>query len=219
MSVARLARDVLPQPWLLHRLIKHVAPRVRAEADRELQPLARTIIERHKLKRGEQPRCVLSTALRIPSAEWFAYNARACEEEGVLVVPEHSIHGCLTLRAGLALPTCSWHYLAWLRIVGVEWAARELGLVPFSGMLHWSVDQRGHQMDPLVELRWPFAPHRPPGVGSMADGERVAMTFEQAHVLADAIADAGRMASADLVRRLADGAEHHATRARGSLRA
>lgn len=122
MSVARLARDVLPQPWLLHRLIKHVAPRVRAEADRELQPLARTIIERHKLKRGEQPRCVLSTALRIPSAEWFAYNARACEEEGVLVVPEHSIHGCLTLRAGLALPTCSWH-----------WAARELGLVPFSG--------------------------------------------------------------------------------------
>ena len=50
-------------------------------------------------------------------------------------------------------------------------------------------------------------------------------TFDLLHayytpsVLADAIADAGRMASANLVRRLADGAEHHATRARGSLRA
>ena len=61
MSVARLARDVLPQPWLLHHLIKHVAPRVRAEADRELQPLARTVIERRKLERGERPRCVMST--------------------------------------------------------------------------------------------------------------------------------------------------------------
>ena len=210
MSVARLARDVLPQPWLIYHLIKHVSPRVRAESDRELQPLARTVIERRKLKRGERPCCVLGTVLRAPSERWLALqkahndNARACEKEGVLVVPGHSINGCLTLRAGLALPTCSWHYSAWLRIVGVEWAARELGLVPFSGMLHW----RG-QMDPLVELRWPFAPHRPPGVGSMVDGERVAMTFEQAHVLADAIADAGRMASADLVRRLADGAEHH----------
>mgnify|MGYP000641429147 CR=1 FL=1 len=64
MSVARLARDVLPQPWLLHHLIKHVAPRVRAEADRELQPLARRAIERRKLKRGEQPRCVMSAYRR-----------------------------------------------------------------------------------------------------------------------------------------------------------
>ena len=201
MSVARLARDVLPQPWLLHHLIKHVAPRVRAEADRELQPLARTVIERRKLERGERPRCVMRSAMRtVPGIRENDYGS--------------DLHECIVLRAGFALPTCSCYYGDWLRLVGVEWAARELGLVPFSGMLHW----RG-QMDPLVELRWPFAPHRPPGVGSMADGERVAMTFEQAHVLADAIADAGRMASADLVRRLADGAEHHATRARGSLRA
>ena len=207
MSVARLARVVLPQPWLLHHLVKHVAPRVRAEADRELQPLARTVIERRKLERDTQPCCVMSMAVRATIG--VRYNG-----DGHGAGPWVSEYKCLTLRAGIALPTCSWHYSAWLRIVGVEWAARELGLVPFSGMLHW----RG-QMDPLVELRWPFAPHRPPGVGSMVDGERVAMTFEQAHVLADAIADAGRMASADLVRRLADGAEHHATRARGSLRA
>lgn len=201
MSVARLARDVLPQPWLIHHLLGHVKPRVLAEADREMQPLARSIIERRKLKRGEQPRCMMSTAVRAVPGVRYSGDGHD--------VPELSEYKCLTLRAGLVLPTCSWHYRAWLRLVGVEWAARALGLVPFAGdCLRYG----------MVALYWPQAPWHPPRLYSRHEGERLELTAEQAHVLADAIADAGRMASADLVRRLADGAEHHATRARGSLR-
>ncbi len=185
MSVARLARDVLPQPWLLHHLIKHVAPRVRAEADRELQPLARTVIERRKLKRDAQPCCVMSTW-----AHWDEqFNAA---EYG----SDHGCPGrCVTLRAGFALPTCAYHLRQWLQLVGVEWAAKRLGIVPFAG-----VARSGH-----VTFCWPAAPSRPPRMHSNAHGSGgIELTAEQAFVLADAIADTGREQSAEMVRSFGD---------------
>ncbi len=194
MSVARLARDVLPQPWLFHHLLEHVKPRVLAEADREMQPLARSIIERRRLKQGEKPRCVMSMSLRPPTVGLDVVGRNVVQFD-VPVVPEHSVHGCLTLRAGLVLPTCSWHYGAWLRSAGVEWAARALGLVPFAGDLN---------RPDGVALYWPKAPHRSPRLFSGAAGERLQLTAEQAHVLADAIADIGRPDCADMVRHLAD---------------
>jgi len=159
--------------------------RVRAEASAELRPVARRVIERRKLKRGDRPRCMMA------SKSWtLPHRPTRC----IAPMWREWLHGCpgkcISLRAGIALPTCSMHFTAWLNLVGFEWAAKSLGIVPFDG---WPRRRR-------VIFRWPASPCRPPALFSSAGGPNFLLSIEQALVLADVAEEIGKPEHAEMIR-------------------